>query len=123
MEEEKGIKISHDGVVKACSSDLAEKYPNADVISIEKFKSIDEGCQNLTITDQKSGEVTTDGTVEVLKLLNSAYRAASMNNIRAGYARPRSPYAVLKERVKDDSEARAKLEALLEELNIEDIEF
>ena len=121
MLEAEKISISHDGSVVACSADLSEKNPEADVIVVQKFENIEEACVTLTVTNDETGEITKEGEQEVLDLINSAHRAASMNKIRAGYARPRSVFSALKEKVKDDASARAKFEALLAELDMGDL--
>ena len=127
MLEAEKIKITHDEVVVAVSKDLSAKFPDADVFTVERFESIDEAREFLTVTvtDEETGEVKVaiDGDDETLKRINSAHRASGMNKKRATYSRPKTPLSQLKQLVLKDENAREKFNALLADLDLDEFEL
>ena len=121
MENATEVKITHQSKVVACSEDQLEKFPDAIVIVVEKFSSIDEATDFFNTVDAETGEVQPVGVDEVLDLINSAHRADRMNQARAKHARPKSAFTQLREKAKTDPAAKAKIEALLAELKIDEV--
>ena len=121
MEYAEEIVIKHDEKVVACSQDQKEDFPDATVINVEVFGDREEAeehfSQNAGVDEE--GEVISDGTDEILGLINSAHRANCMNRARASHSRPKNTITQIRNIVKGgDKEAREKLAALAEELGL-----
>ena len=116
------VKIAHKGKIVACSEDLSEQHPDAIIIVVEEFASVEEASDHFNTVDDETGEVQADGAEEVLSLVNAQHRANCMNQARAKHARPKSAFTQLKEKAKDPAN-KAKIEALLAELDIDGLDL
>ena len=116
------IRHGKDKKVVACSVDLHDANPEATVITVEEFDNYEEATDFFNEVGE-DGEVTTDGVGETLELINSAHRANCMNKARASFARPKSAFTQLRQKAQTDPAARAMVEKLLEELEIEGVDI
>ena len=114
------IEIKHDDKIVACSKDLSEKYPEAKVINVETFSTLDEATDHFSqlagLNDK--GDLVSDGQSEALALVNSAHRANCMNRARASHARPKNTITQIRNKAKDDPEVRKQLEAFAKKLGL-----
>jgi len=92
-----------------------------DTIDIEQFEDIPAAVEFFTVTDEND-EVVTAGEDGVLSLVNQQHKANSMNAARAAKTRSASPINALRSKAKADPATRAKLNALLLELGLTELE-
>ena len=121
------IEIKHGTppVVVACTSDLAKKYPDVKQIIVQIFEDHDEAANHFhKVGDEgdDDGKVLVDGNEATLSLINSAHRANCMNKARAEHSRPKSVFTKLRNHIKTDASAKARLEQLLKDFDLGELE-
>lgn len=86
-----------------------------DTIDISQFTDIATAVE---FFNDAEAETPVDGEEECLKLINQQYKANEMNAARAAKTRSVSPMNRLRDVIKSNPDAAAKLNALLAELDI-----
>lgn len=92
-----------------------------DNIDIEQFDDIPSAVEFFTVKNEE-GEIITAGEDGVLSLVNQQHKANSMNAARAAKTRSASPINALRTKAKADPNVRAKLNAFLAELGLNELE-
>lgn len=84
----------------------------------EEFQSIPEAIQFLASVDGNGQEVPGSGEKNALSLINAGHKTKKCNAFRIEKTRGISPMKQLREKVKSDPAAKAKLDALMKELGV-----
>jgi len=92
-----------------------------DTIDIAQFEDIPSAVDFFTKKNNE-GEVVTPGEETLLSLVNQQYKANEMNGARAAKTRSASPINALRTRAKADPAVMAKLNAFLQELDLDELE-
>lgn len=111
------VSVKHGGKIVAVSSDQAAAHPDAEVVKIEEFETLEEAVNFFLERDEDTGEVVATGEEEVLNLVNQQHRANKMNAVRAGHSRPKSAFAALRKAAEDPA-IKEQLQDFLETLGL-----
>ena len=126
MRSAEGIEIKHGtpSVVVACTEDLSKKYPGVKQIVVQIFDDFEEASDffHKVGEGEDDGKILVDGDEAILALVNSAHRANCMNKARAEHARPKSVFTKLRQHIKTDASAKARLEQLLKDFDLGELE-